>query len=191
MELAAEVELHELGMSSRKRFDPMFDPVSVFSISSASASISSLALRHHADHDCGASVADHLVRLFGGLFAADGLEGEVGALVRERTRRCDGILDRGVDDMGGTEVASSGEFLTADIDGNDRSRTGDRRTVDCGQADAAAPMTTTDAPTGIRAVLTTAPKPVITAQPIRAPRSSGMSGRTFTQARSCTSIASA
>ena len=70
----------------------------------------------------------------GGLFAADGLE-PVGALVRERLLRR--ILDRGVDDMGGTEVASSGEFLTADIDGNDRSRTGDRRTVDCGQADAA------------------------------------------------------
>ena len=41
------------------------------------------------------------------------------------------------------------------------------------------------------AVLMTAPKPVVTAQPISAARSSGMSGRIFTSACSWISICSA
>ena len=44
-----------------------------------------------------------------------------------------------------------------------------------------APYTATVAPASTRAVLSTAPTPVVTPQPISAPRSSGMSSRTFTR----------
>ena len=54
-----------------------------------------------------------------------------------------------------------------------------------------APNTATVAPGSTRAVLSTAPTPVVTPQPISAARSSGMSSRIFTTAFSCTSICSA
>src|SRR5215472_1210400 len=53
------------------------------------------------------------------------------------------------------------------------------------------PMTATVAPGATRAVLKTAPSPVVTPQPISAARSSGISGVTLTTARSWTSISSA
>ncbi len=43
----------------------------------------------------------------------------------------------------------------------------------------------------MRAVFSTAPTPVVTPQPIRAARSSGMLSSIFTSAFSCTSICSA
>ena len=54
-----------------------------------------------------------------------------------------------------------------------------------------APKTATVEPGSIRAVFSTAPTPVVTPQPIRAARSSGMSSSIFTSAFSCTSIFSA
>ena len=53
------------------------------------------------------------------------------------------------------------------------------------------PMTATVSPGATLAVLTTAPKPVMTPQPISAARSSGISLWIFTIAFSCTSICSA
>ena len=52
-------------------------------------------------------------------------------------------------------------------------------------------ITATVAPTSTLAVLITAPKPVVTPQPISAARSSGMSGRIFTRACSWISMCSA
>jgi hypothetical protein len=54
-----------------------------------------------------------------------------------------------------------------------------------------APYTATVAPASTRAVLRTAPTPVVTPQPMSAARSSGMSFLTFTSPFSCTSIFSA
>ena len=53
------------------------------------------------------------------------------------------------------------------------------------------PITATVLPTSIFAVLMTAPKPVVTPQPMSAARSNGMSSRIFTSACSWTSIISA
>ena len=53
------------------------------------------------------------------------------------------------------------------------------------------PTTATVLPGSTLAVWNTAPTPVITPQPTRAARSSGMSSRTFTSACSCTTICSA
>ena len=53
------------------------------------------------------------------------------------------------------------------------------------------PNTATVEPGSMRAVLSTAPTPVVTPQPISAARSSGMSSRIFTSAFSWTSIFSA
>ena len=53
------------------------------------------------------------------------------------------------------------------------------------------PTTATSAPAGTWALLKTAPVPVITAQPSKAARSSGMSLRILTRALRCTSICSA
>ena len=53
------------------------------------------------------------------------------------------------------------------------------------------PITATVSPGATFAVWIAAPKPVMTPQPIRAARSSGMSSRIFTTAFSCTSICSA
>ena len=54
-----------------------------------------------------------------------------------------------------------------------------------------APKTATVEPASIRAVLSTAPTPVVTPQPISAARSSGIVSSIFTRAFSCTSIFSA
>ncbi len=54
-----------------------------------------------------------------------------------------------------------------------------------------APKTATVEPASMRAVFSTAPTPVVTPQPIRAARSSGMLSSIFTSAFSCTSICSA
>ena len=53
------------------------------------------------------------------------------------------------------------------------------------------PITATVEPTSTLAVLITAPKPVVTPQPISAARSSGMSSRIFTRACSWISMCSA
>ena len=53
------------------------------------------------------------------------------------------------------------------------------------------PKTATVEPGSIRAVLSTAPTPVVTPHPMSAARSSGMSLPIFTSAFSCTSIFSA
>ena len=53
------------------------------------------------------------------------------------------------------------------------------------------PMMATVDPGSTLAVRNTAPRPVVTPQPMRAARSSGISGVTFTSACSCTSIISA
>ena len=53
------------------------------------------------------------------------------------------------------------------------------------------PTTATVEPNSTLAPRTTEPTPVVTAQPISAARSSGMSRRIFTSAFSCTSICSA
>ena len=53
------------------------------------------------------------------------------------------------------------------------------------------PKTATVEPGSIRAVFSAAPTPVVTPQPMRAARSSGMSSRTFTSAFWWTSIFSA
>ena len=53
------------------------------------------------------------------------------------------------------------------------------------------PMTATVEPAGTRAVLITAPTPVMTPQPTSVARSSGMSRSIFTSAFSCTTICSA
>ena len=52
-------------------------------------------------------------------------------------------------------------------------------------------MTAAVSPGRTRAVLSAAPSPVVTPQPISATRSSGMSGRICTSAFSCTSMRSA
>ena len=86
------------------------------------------------------------------------------------------------------QVALGGDV----VDGDDPAGAGDGRAVDRRQSRRRRrPMTATVSPGRTLEVWIAAPTPVITEQPIRAARSSGMSLRIATQACSWTSICSA
>ena len=94
--------------------------------------------------------------------------------------------------VGGSEFHGQVALRGRGVDGDDPAGAGDRRAVDRRKSDVPPqPITATVSPGRTFEVWIAAPTPVVTEQPIRAARSSGMSRRIATQACSWINICSA
>ena len=95
--------------------------------------------RDHADHRGLATVAEHLVCLFGGLLEADRFERVVHATAGQVLHGNHGIVDGRVDHVGGTHLLGEFEFRLGHVDRDDSVRSGDPGTLHGRQPDPPTP----------------------------------------------------
>ena len=162
--------------SRRTSPDPYSQPFSVFSLKKRSkVEIVSCGLgAGHADHHRGAALADHVVRLERGLGETDDLERVVDAATAgELLHLRDRVALVGVDEVGGAERLGELALHLDRVDRDDRDAPAMRAALDHRLADAAA-ADDRHGRAGVhaRAVLSAAPTPVVTPQPMSASWSS-------------------
>src|SRR3990172_5746970 len=92
---------------------------------------------YHADDRRRAAGAQAVEALLRRLLQPDRLERVVDAARRHVADRPDGLARRGVDDVGGAQLARRGELVLVHVDGDDHARAGDARPLDGAEADAA------------------------------------------------------
>ena len=100
-------------------------------------------------------------------------------------------FDAGIQGLGGAEAPRPPELVIGHVHSNDASCPGDGRALDDVQTHAAAAEHRHRLAGRTLAVSIAAPTPVITAQPMRQARDSGMSSSIFTAAEACTTVRSA
>ena len=132
-----------------------------------------LADRRDADGDHPAAVPQHLDRLQERLRAAQDLEGDVHAAVRDGEDARDGILDRCVDHVRGAERRGRPQLLLADVDGDDLRGALARANWTTSDPTPPVPTTATRSPRRSSAPCRTAPYAVSDAHPRIAASSSG------------------
>jgi hypothetical protein len=99
---------------------------------------------------------------------AGAVESVIRAAVGQRDDRRDFVTAHaaGVEEVGHAEAATPFLAVGIDVDAHDLARTGHARTLDHVEPIPPRPKTTTLSPTCTLAVLTTAPTPVVTPQPM-------------------------
>ena len=97
-----------------------------------------LAERDHADHRCGAALAQHVERLLRGRDQTDRLEGVIDATAGELEHGTDGIAGGRVHHVGRAEREREGALRGDAVDRDDATRADDRGRLDRVEPDPAA-----------------------------------------------------